>query len=139
MPLGASPDGAVYDPSNMQQPFGFLEIKYPYSHKDSLPAEACGISTLCCELDASTGSIKLKENHQYYAQVQGQMGIGEQSWCYFVIYTNKGLTVQQIPFDCKFREDKLLPKLVTFYDNCVAPVIISLLYPLRLPLRNLSS
>ena len=24
--LGASPDGSVYDPSNLQQPFGFLEI-----------------------------------------------------------------------------------------------------------------
>ena len=57
--LGVSPDGAVYDLSNMQQPFGFLEIKYPYSHKDSLPAEVCGLSTVCCELNASTGNIKL--------------------------------------------------------------------------------
>ena len=28
--LGASPDGAVYDPSSTLQPYGFLEIKCPY-------------------------------------------------------------------------------------------------------------
>ena len=38
---GASPDGAVYGPSNLQQPFGFLEIKCPYSHQNVLPGEAC--------------------------------------------------------------------------------------------------
>ena len=29
--LGASPDCAVFDPSNTLQPFGFLEVKCPYS------------------------------------------------------------------------------------------------------------
>ena len=27
---GASLDGAVYDPTNNRQPFGFLEVKWPY-------------------------------------------------------------------------------------------------------------
>ena len=39
--LGASPDGAVHDPSNTQQPFGFLEVKCPYSFRNSSIAEAC--------------------------------------------------------------------------------------------------
>ena len=29
--LGATPDGTVYDPSNLAHPFGFLEVKCPYS------------------------------------------------------------------------------------------------------------
>ena len=29
--LGATPDGTVYDPTNLEQPFGFLEVKCPYS------------------------------------------------------------------------------------------------------------
>ena len=29
--LGAYPDGAVYDPSNTNEPFGFVEIKCPYA------------------------------------------------------------------------------------------------------------
>ena len=28
--LGASPDGAVYDPLSPDEPYGFLEIKSPY-------------------------------------------------------------------------------------------------------------
>jgi len=32
--LGASPDGAVYDPANTQYPFGFLEIKCPYTARN---------------------------------------------------------------------------------------------------------
>ena len=46
--LGTSPDGAVYDPSNVQQPFGFLEVKCPY------PIEACGLSGFCCRLNGTT-------------------------------------------------------------------------------------
>ena len=36
--LGASPDGLVYDPSDQQQPHGFLEVKCPYSQRDLPPA-----------------------------------------------------------------------------------------------------
>lgn len=31
--IGASPDGGVYDPS-ADQPYGFIEIKCPYSHRN---------------------------------------------------------------------------------------------------------
>ena len=135
--LGASPDGVVHDPSNLQQPFGFLEIKCPYSHRNVLPGEACDDSKFCCVFDTTTGNIRLKETHQYYAQVQGQMGIGGRPWCDFVVYTKKGLSVQRIAFDQKFWQDKLLPKLTSFYDNCVAPEIVSPLHSIGIPLRNL--
>lgn len=110
--LGASPDGAVYDPSDVQQPFGFLEVKCPYSVRGMSPTEACATSGFCCELDAGTGQLKLKESHQYYAQVQGQMGIGERLWCDFVVYTTMGLCVQRIPYNEDFWINKLRPKLV---------------------------
>ena len=54
------------------------------------------------------------------------------------IYNEKGLNVQHIPYDHDFWLNKLLPKLVSFYDNCVAPEIVSPLHPLGIPLRNLS-
>ena len=69
--LGASPDEAVYDPSNLQQPFGFLEIKCPYSHRNILPAEVCDNSKFCCIFDTTTGDVRLKVTHHYYALVQG--------------------------------------------------------------------
>ena len=100
--LGATPDGAVYDPSYTQQPFGFLEIKCPYVHRNCKPAEACGTSTFCCDLASTTGELRIKERHHYYTQIQGQMAIGERPWCDFVIYTTKGVSVQRVLFNIKF-------------------------------------
>ena len=137
--LGASPDGAVYDPSNMQQPFGFLEIKCPYSSRALTPVEACSTPGFCCNFNASSGNLFLKENHQYYSQVQGQMAIGERPWCAFVIYTNKGISVQRVAFNQEFWNNKPLLKLTFFYDNCIGPEIFSPLHPLGLPTRDLSS
>ena len=40
--LAASPDGAVYDPTfNPMQPYGYLEVKCPYSVRNLTPTEAC--------------------------------------------------------------------------------------------------
>ena len=136
--LGASPDGVVYDPSNNLEPFGYLEIKCPYKSKNISPKEASLSSGFFCFFDPTSDCLLLKENHAYYSQVQGQMGVGCHPWCDFVVYTNHGITVQRIRFDKAFWENKLLPKLVSFYDNCVAPEIVSPVHALGIPLRDLS-
>ena len=74
--LGASPDGAVYDPCSPNQPFGFLEIKCPFKHKNVPPQEACRDPTFCCTYSNTDQQIMLKRTHPYFAQVQGQMAIG---------------------------------------------------------------
>ena len=45
--LGASPDSAVYryDPSTESEPFGFIEVKYPYTARNITPVEACSSSS----------------------------------------------------------------------------------------------
>ena len=134
--LGTSPDGAVYDPSNSQEPFGFLEVKCPYTSRDVTPIEACNKSRFHSK--ASDGKLILKESHIYYAQVQGQMALGERPWCDFVVYTMKGISVQRIPFDPAYWRNKLLPKLNSFYNNCVAPELVSPVHVLGLPIRDLS-
>ena len=88
--LGASPDGAVYDPVDLQKPFGFLDIKCSYSVQNQTPVEACSSPGFCCTVDATSGCLHLKESHSYYTQVQGQMGVGGRPWCDFVVYTKKG-------------------------------------------------
>jgi len=45
------------------------------------------------------GSLKLKQDHHYYLQIQGQMAITGATCCDFVIYTKKGLSVERIQFD----------------------------------------
>ena len=41
--FGATPDGAIYNPNESQHPFGFLEVKCPYSVWSVTPAEACSV------------------------------------------------------------------------------------------------
>lgn len=136
--LGASPDGSVYDPSDSQQPFGFLEVKCPYSVKQMSPVEACSSPGFFCVLDPVTCKPKLKESHPYFAQVQGQMGLGGRFWCDFVVYTEKCISIQRIPFNEAYWKNTLLPKLTSFYDNCVVPEIVSPVHHIGLPLRDLS-
>ena len=139
--LGALPDAVVYDPDT-EDSFGLAEVKCPYSHRLITPAEACSHKDFCCTLDtcASTGQpqIKLKRKHKYYSQVQGQLGISKRKWCYFIIFTTKGLSVERIQFDTDFWNKDLLPKLVDFYNDCLAPEIISPVHVLGLPVRDLS-
>jgi hypothetical protein len=134
--LGATPDGAVYDPSSTHEPYGFLEVKCPYSQRDKTPREACSSSDyFCCHV--VNGTVSLRKNHPYYSQVQGQMGIGMRPWCDFVIYTTKGISIERIKFDSRFWEIELLPKLKEFYRKCVAPEIVSPMHAIGQPIRDL--
>ena len=135
--LGASPDGSVYDPTTKEQSFGYLEVKCPYATRNLTPVEACGKNGFFCEVDA-TGQLKLKQSSPYFSQVQGQMAIGGRPWCDFVVFTLKGISVQRIPFDKDFWNNRLLPKLLSFYDNCIAPELVSPVHSLGLPIRDMS-
>ena len=136
--LGASPDGSVDDPLNIDKPFGFLEVKCPYSVRDLNPVDACSTSGFCCVCEPGTSLLRLKRNHSYFAQVQGQMAIGGRPWCDFVVYTNKGISIERIEFDRRHWEEELLPKLQSFYDNCLAPELVSPVHALGIPIRDLS-
>ena len=45
--LGGSHDGAVYDPSTLDEPIWILEIKSPYSQRNVMPTEACESPGFC--------------------------------------------------------------------------------------------
>ena len=74
--LGATPDGAVFDPSSPEEPYGFLEVKCPYSQREKTLNEACNSPGFCCTYDPALNQVSLRKNHSYYCQVQGQMAIG---------------------------------------------------------------
>ena len=133
--LGAPPDANVYDPS-YPQPFGLAEVKCPYSCRNVSPVDACTENNFFCSLDSSGEKPLLKRNHNYYCQIQGQMGITGRAWCDCIVYTTKGLSVERINFDRDFWENELL---LLFYNNCLAPEIISPIHPLGLPVTDLSN
>lgn len=115
--------GSVYDPSSKEL-YGFLEIKCAFKYQDMAPREAARKSDFWCSL-AADDKLKLKGNHVYYSQVLGQMAIGDRPWCDFCTYTKVGIYVERISFNKNTWETDILPKLISFYDNCVAPEIIS--------------
>ena len=112
-------------------------MKCPFSQRNATPVHACSSPEYCCALD-DNGRPKLKRCHNYFAQVQGQMAIGQRPWCDLVVYTTKGLIIERIMFDNDYWTNTLLPKLEIFYDNCIGPEIVSPLHALGLPLRDLS-
>ena len=137
--LGASPDAVVYDASE-PNPFGLVEIKCPYTSRNLTPLQAAELKGFFCssEVDTSgTKVLKLKKSHNYYCQVVGQMATTGRTWCDFVVYTEKGLSVERIHYDSDFWSNELLPQLVAFYDNCLAPEIVCPVHVLGIPVRNL--
>ena len=102
--LAATPDRICYDPRE-KNPWGIIEVKCPFKARDMTPTEASQklnnfMSTI------KDGTLDLRTTHDYYLQIQGQMALTGATWCDFVIYTKKGLSVQRIRFDEKFWESK---------------------------------
>ena len=137
--LGASPDAYVCDTARQDQ-FGLVEIKCPYKYRDLFIEEACTNTDFCSQITVGadgTQSIQLKRNHLYYSQVQGQLAITGRTWCDFVLYTKKGLSIENITFDEHFWNNKLLPALDGFYRNCIAPAIVCPMHLVGMPMRDL--
>lgn len=133
--LGASPDAVVYDPHTPNS-FGLVEIKCQFSAR-----EAAKSSTFCCSLHSGTDgskTLKLKRTHNYFCQVQGQLGITGRSWCDFVGYTEKGFHCERITYDEDFWTKELLPKLISFFNTCVGYEIVCPVHMLGIPVRDLS-
>lgn len=98
--LGASPDGAIYDPDSVSGPFGFLEIKCAYKYRELTPLQAAEQPDFWSNVENEL--MQLKQNHPYFSQVQGHMGVGMRLWCDFVTYTQKGVHVERIRFNNSF-------------------------------------
>jgi len=124
--------GLVYDPLSTDQ-FGLVEVKCPYSYRHVTPQEAC---RFCSTLVTTTNReelLKLRHEHLYYSQVQGQMAITGRKWCDFVIFTEKGLSVERI--HCK-NEIVILTKIVAGTKCCINNYYAIIPYTCNIHLKN---
>lgn len=112
--LGASPDGKIIDPSE-SSPYGIIEIKCSEEYKDNDPRDICFISKTSC-IELVDGQVRLNKNHSYYDQIQMQLALTTQSWCDFVLYTNKGIVIDRVRYDEQYWLS-LREKLLKFYFN----------------------
>ena len=69
--LGATPDARVVDFGCVDY-FGIAEVKCPYTKYHVTPLDACTDAKFFME-QIGASKCKVKEDQQYYAQVQGQM------------------------------------------------------------------
>ena len=104
--LGASPDGLLDDGESI------VEVKCPYSSREQ-PITTVTVPFL---EKGEDGELKLKENHIYYAQIQGQLLVTERIFCKFIVYTLKQLICIDIGADYVF-QDRMLTKLKSFWEE----------------------
>ena len=110
--FAATPDGVIDDNT-------IVEVKCPFSARHDVISESNSISFL----EKNEGSLNLKSNHHYFAQIQGQLAISKRKSCILVVYTFKDLQVFRIDYDAYFVEKKLLPTLEDFYLNVYLPFL----------------
>ena len=98
--LGASADGKVVLADGQ---IGLIEIKHLLHTKPlDLNEAARTIKSFC--LEESDSALKLKTNHAYYFQIQGQMNIINVPWVDFIVRT---LNPYQIHIERVFRDQNL--------------------------------
>ena len=133
--MAASQDGLVYDPS-VANPHGILEIKCPALARDASIKDLCS-NFFLIYVDTN---YKLKLNHNYYYQVQGQMHITKREWCDFVDWSPTDsfrLVIQRIEYDHKFWKEKMYPKLRLFiWAPCCQSLPLQGIASLRLSERH---
>ena len=70
-------------------------IKYFKNHHKDV---RYNLSYLCM----CNGQVALKQQHQYFAQVQGEMAITKRQLCYFFVYTQKGYHLETVRFNATY-------------------------------------
>lgn len=127
--LGASLDRAVFDPLSNDK-FGGSEIKTcPKAGSLGLSvADTVGHPSFAANhfLVLNDGQIVLNTNHEYYYQIQGQLGLSMLPWIDFVAHSGIGDIFKQRVYPNKDLWSKaMLPKLNSFFFNNAMQFLLS--------------
>ncbi|KAL1466568.1 hypothetical protein MTO96_042641, partial [Rhipicephalus appendiculatus] len=109
-----SPDGLVGTDR-------IVEVKCPLKYKEQAPLEA---DRNFSQKKRRDGAPVLSRSHSSFYQGQGQLHITRRIICDFVVYTTKGIHVQEVRRDDTFWRTKMEPFLLRFYKHCVLPEIV---------------
>ena len=104
-----------------------MEIKSPLSKAGMAVEDACKSKNFCLE-KVNDGTIRLKRNHDYYIQVQGQLYSASHlalKGIVFVVYFGEGMPLfkENIFFDNSRWSEELLPRLEYFFKRALFPEI----------------
>ena len=110
--LGASPDYIVFDPTSVDA-FGLLEIK-------CLQCSST-VETKCLKI--FNGQLKLRKTHEYYYQIEGQLGVTGLKWCDLMVLCKDDWHIERIPFDKDFF-NSMCYNLDIFYFEYYLPSLV---------------
>jgi hypothetical protein len=113
--IGASPDGLVEERN------GIFEVKCPYSVRNGTIAEACNCKDFYLSVNEN-GIIRLRESHNYYHQIQGQLHLTNRDVCFLVVYTVKEIAIVEVQKDISWASN--ISKLISFYRDQLLPRLI---------------
>ncbi|XP_061580348.1 inhibitor of growth protein 1-like isoform X1 [Cololabis saira] len=115
---GASPDGLV---SCDCCGVSVIEVKCPFCVKNDM------VDCVSYLEKDDDGKLKLNRKHQYFYQVQTQLGVCKLESAYFVVWTEKDLHVELITFDEEFW-DTICKKSKRIFDTAIMPELVGKYY-----------
>uniref|UniRef100_A0A671THN6 YqaJ viral recombinase domain-containing protein n=1 Tax=Sparus aurata TaxID=8175 RepID=A0A671THN6_SPAAU len=113
--LGGSPDGTVSDDC-------IIEVKCPWSARTKTVLQAAESRDFFLVLDEVTGSLSLKQNHNYWHQIQGNLHLTRANSCHLLVWTPLDLVILQVLKDPTWAAN--IDTLETFYKDCFLPHIL---------------
>ena len=119
--LGASPDSLV---SCTCHGLGIVEIKCPYSARNTTVNDAADNDSDFCLECLQNGDLRLKPTHSYYYQYQLQLHVTNYSYCDFVVWTEQSIHIERVHLDEKFLL-MVLPAAKYFFLHCIVPELLS--------------
>jgi len=127
--IGASPDAMASCDCCGQN---VIEIKYSFCVKDSTFDD---IDDKTFDLKrGNDDQLKLDVKHQYYNQVQTQIGVCKIEPAYFVVWTEKDLHIEQFMFD-EVLWNTICEKSKHIFVTAILPELVGKFYS-RLPFSN---
>lgn len=109
-----------------------IEIKCPFCVKDST-FDDIDDKTFYLKR-GNDDQLKLDVKHQYYYQVQTQLGVCKIESAYFVVWTEKDLHIEQIMFD-EVLWNTICEKSKHIFVTAILPELVGKFYS-RLPFSN---
>ena len=128
--VGASSDDFVTCLNGDTNTKGCLEVKCPFSIEGKTVAHltpdkiATEFGRKFYLVHNEDGELRLRQDHIYYAQVQGEMNILNVEWCDFVVFSGGVVHVDRIICDWHYWVSEMLPALEDFYVKHVIPEIV---------------
>ena len=117
--LAASSDGIVTLTDGSE---GLIEIKNLLQNREYSIKEASMKERSFC-IECKEGKMNLRRTHKYFYQIQGQMNIMNQKWCYFIVRrTNPyDIFIERVDRDKFLWETQMFPKLEAFSQTHILP------------------